>query len=299
MLSTFANLTQRMFNRPVAIMPDKAELIVAAVADRLGITQINVAGNVLMQSDMDARVNAALAGPKAGSGKVGYDLINGVAHVQISGTLVNKLGRIDSYSGMMGYDGIVSRMAAAFADRDVNAILLDMDSPGGEVAGCFDLADMVFAMNARNGGKPIYAHVGEMACSAAYAIASAADKIWIPRTGIAGSIGVIIVHFDQSKSLQDRGISVTVVRAGSRKARGNPYEALDDETLAELQAQIDEVHSIFAGTVSRNRGLSVQNVMDTEAKVYIGQEAVNMGLADNVGSLSECWADLMRTLGRS
>ena len=116
--------------------------------------------------------------------------------------MVQKLGSLRPYSGMTGYDGIRQSFLTAISDPEVSGICLDIDSPGGEVAGCFDLVDEIY--HAR-GSKPIHAILTENAYSAAYAIASAADRIHVPRTGGVGSVGVIVIHCDWSQRIKEDG----------------------------------------------------------------------------------------------
>ncbi|EKB0247321.1 S49 family peptidase, partial [Escherichia coli] len=111
----------------------------------------------------------------------------------------------------------------ALNDPDVKGICLDIDSPGGEVAGCFDLVDTIFACR---GQKPVHAILSESAYSAAYALASAADRILVPRTGGVGSVGVIYVHCDMSRQMKDEGLNVTIITCGSRKAETSPLRPL-------------------------------------------------------------------------
>lgn len=176
-MSNFAHLAQRLFNVPLAIRPEKAEIIMAALAARLGVVQlVRVNGEVMAFDDDDYAPSRQAAQDEPH----GYDLIEGVACIPISGTLVQKNGSLRPSSGMTGYDGIRQNLMVALGDDAVRAIVLDIDSPGGEVAGCFDLVDTIYSAR---GMKPIWSVLNEHAYSAAYAIASAADRITVPRTG--------------------------------------------------------------------------------------------------------------------
>jgi capsid assembly protease len=206
--SAYAHLAQRLFNVPLAITPDKLELVMAALADRFGLMQLRRADGDLVIFDGDYE-----------SGKPAqerpYEVIEGVAIVPVQGTLVAKLGTLHPYSGMTGYDGIRANLAMALADDAVRAIVLDIDSSGGEVACCFDLVDAIYAAR---GIKPIRAILTENAFSAAYALASACDSITVPRTGGTGSIGVIVAHVDFSKALTAAGSHEINVNEGERSA---------------------------------------------------------------------------------
>ena len=152
---------------------------------------------------------------------------------------------------------IESAITRGMSDPKVNGIALMVNSPGGEVAGAFDAADRIHAMR---GQKPMEAFLNEDAYSAAYLIASTADKITAPRTGGAGSIGVVMMHVDMSGMLEDMGIKITPIFAGDHKVDGNPYEPLSDEARAQFQAQVDESYGFFVDSVARNRGMSTQAV---------------------------------------
>jgi signal peptide peptidase SppA len=289
----FAHLAQRLFNTPLAIHPAKAEVVMASLADRLGISRIGrLDGRVIepMAFD-DGYEDFRSAGNNP---RVGYDLVAGVAVVQVSGTLVQKLGTLKPYSGMTGYDGIRQNFLSALADPEAKAIALDIDSPGGEVAGCFDLVDTIYEAR---GVKPIWAILDESAFSAAYAIASAADKIIVPRTGGTGSVGVIAMHVDWSQALDSAGIKVTFITYGDRKADGAAELPLAPEALARFQSDIDNMGELFVNTVARNRALEPEKVRETQAATFLGEQGVEKGLADAVMAPDAAFLALLETLG--
>lgn len=266
-------LAQRIFNVPVAIHPRKAEVVLAALADRLGVGQISRLGVPLAMEDDDYFER------EGRSERGGFDMVGEIAVVEVCGTLVQKLGTLRPYSGMTGYDGIRQNFLTALTDPQVKAIVLDVDSPGGEVAGCFDLVDTIYA---GRGSKPIWAILNENAYSAAYAIASACDRVIVPRTGGTGSIGVICVHVDYSKALTAGGFKVTFITYGDRKADGHPEIPLSSEALERFQAEIDSMGELFVATVARNRELAPDKIRGTQANTYMGEAGVSEGLADAV-----------------
>jgi signal peptide peptidase SppA len=280
-------LAQRMFNTPLAIAPDKVEVVIAALADRFGITTMfRLSGEQRAMSEFDYDAEDV-------ADDRGYEVVAGVAIVPVVGTLVHKSGFLRPYSGMTGYDGIRANLSMALADDAVHGILLDIDSSGGEVSGLFDLVDAIY--NAR-GRKPILASLSEVAYSAAYAIASAADFIAVPRTGGTGSIGVICAHVDFSKALSKDGLAVTLIHYGSRKADGNPYNPLSDVALARIQSAVDETGELFCKTVARNRKLPTTHVRKTEAGLFCGAAGVEMGFADAVMAPDEAFGHLLDSL---
>jgi capsid assembly protease len=278
-------LAQRLFNTPVAIAPAKIEIIIAALADRFGISKIFRAnGDVVLLDSFD------MGEPGADKG---YEVLNGVAIIPIQGTLVGKLGSLTPYSGMTGYDGIRHNLKTALEDESVKAIVLDIDSPGGEVNLCFDLVDAIYEAR---GEKPIWAILTESAYSAAYAIASAAEKIILPRTGGVGSVGVICAHVDFSKALTASGIAVTLITYGDRKADGNQFNPLSDEALKRIQADVDSMGELFVETVARNRSMAVSSVKATQAASYMGRKGVKIGFADAVMAPDEAFRALLNEL---
>lgn len=278
------HLAQRLFNTPLALHPRKAEVVMAALTDRFGLTRIQ------SMSDWDDEDDAFTRQAR----DTGYDVVEGVAIIPIQGTLVQKLGTLRPYSGMTGYDGIRACFLRAMNDSEVTAICLDIDSPGGEVAGCFDLVDEIYASR---GSKPIWAILSESAYSAAYALASAADKIIVPRTGGVGSVGVIVMHVDWSQKIKSEGLQVTIITYGDRKAESNPYEPLSDAARKAIQSDIDEMGRLFVSTVSRNRGIAEKTIRDTEAACFLGADGVQLGLADKVASPDSAFRDLLQLVG--
>lgn len=287
----FPHLAQRLFNVPIAIRPEKAEIIMAALADRLGVARIFRIDGSMRAFDDEGGMLVLADGPRERN--AGYDVIAGVAIIPVEGTLVHKLGTLRPWSGMTGYDGIRMNFGAALEDDDVKAIVLDIDSPGGEVHGCFDLADAVYGARGR---KPIWAILDESAFSAGYALACAADRVIVPRTGGTGSVGVWGMHVDLSRALDKDGITVTLIQFGAHKTEGNAYEPLSKAALGRLQSWIDKQGEIFVETVARNRGLTPAKVRATEADCFFGADGVRAGFADDVMPPDEAFRSLLAEL---
>ncbi|WP_175786349.1 S49 family peptidase [Burkholderia cenocepacia] len=294
----FAHMAQRLFNVPLAIRREKAEVIMAALMDRLGVSQIaRLEGGHLKPMAYDEWDDGYDSFSREGRvPDPGYDMIadTGVALIAVQGTLVQKLGTLRPWSGMTGYDGLREAILRAHADPKVKAIVLDVDSPGGEVAGCFDLVDTIYA---QRGNKPMWSILTESAYSAGYAIASAADRVIVPRTGGVGSVGVIVMHVDWSKALTNAGMAVTFITYGERKADFHPEIPLSKEAYQAAQADINTMGELFVATVARNRGLSADVVRKTEAACYMGDAGVSIGLADAVMAPDEALLALLAELG--
>ena len=188
---------------------------------------------------------------------------------------------IGQSSGLTSYEGLATQIDAAVSDDAIRGIALEIDSFGGEVAGAFDLADRIRAAKAQ---KPVHAFVADHALSAAYALASQADRIILPRTGAVGSIGVVAMHNDMSAALDQKGIAVTLIHAGARKVDANPYQPLPESVRARIAGELEDLRQLFAETVAEGRGqrLDTQRALGTEAAVFRGEAAVFAGLADEV-----------------
>jgi signal peptide peptidase SppA len=217
-----------------------------------------------------------------------YELVDGVAIIPVHGILVH--GPAWGFFGETSYDDVRRMLDAAMGDEEVVAICLHIDSPGGEVAGCFDLADDIYFAREI---KPIYAICAECAYSAAYAIASAATKIYVPRTGGVGSIGVIALRLDITAALAQMGIKITTLAFGDRKTDTYPTTPLSESAEKRLQQDIDALGEIFLGIVARNRGLTVESVRQMQAGTFLGQLGVESRLADAVLTPDEAFVTVM------
>jgi ClpP class serine protease len=189
-------IASRCFNTPLAIHSGKAETILTTVVVPW------LCGEPLAR------------GPGSGSGRPARGQSGAIAVLPISGTLVHRTGGMDTMSGLQSYDDVRGMLRTAMADREVAGIVLDADSPGGEVAGLADSADEIRAATAR---KPILTVADDHAFSAAYWLASAASKVFVIQTGGVGSIGIIAMHLDRSGFDQKAGLAYTPVFAGAQK----------------------------------------------------------------------------------
>ncbi len=212
-----------------------------------------------------------------------YKVSNGVLTIPVKGMLVDDFPYAMG-GWITGYEYVTAAIRRGARDPMVNTIVLDVNSPGGTVSGCFTCADVIY--EARQ-AKPIRAWVNDSGYSAAYALASSATSINLSRTGGVGSIGVIGRHMDYSGALEQAGLKVTFIYAGERKLDGRPELPLSDAAKAEWQKRVDASYDIFVATVARNRGITEEAVRATEAATFLPREAVEIGLADKVGPLGD------------
>lgn len=284
-------LAQRVFNTPLMISEHKAEVILEVLRQRVGLSK----AEGLNATSLGAADMLAMAGDARRDyerGKLFHEYDN-IAVIPVSGTLVHRFGYLDPRSGMTGYDGLAKKFRAAVNDPEVRAIWLDVDSPGGEVFGCFSLCEEIAQYCDRDDAKPVWAFINEQATSAAYALACTAHKVFGPRTMVTGSISAFIMFTDWSKALDKNGVTVSVIRGAARKGRMTGTEPLDDPALAKLQAMVDETHTIFCDLVAMARSRPFAEIDALQGDIYSGSDAAALGLVDGVMSEREAW-DMLR-----
>jgi signal peptide peptidase SppA len=291
----------RLFNAALMVAPQAVDEILAAkmaglepAPGRTGVRRSQdgaaptcLRSNVTSKSADKLQAFACL-GQEVAFADEGYAIIDGVAVIEISGGLTYRAYNWWTTS----YLDIRDSFRAAIADVRALSVVFLIDSPGGEVAGLFDLVDEIYKAR---GTKPIIAIADEAAFSAAYAIASAADEIYLPSTAQVGSIGVIAIHVDQSGYDKNLGLRYTAIFAGNHKNDFNPHEPLKVDGKELLQAHVDKLYDMFTAIVARNRSMTQAAVVDTQAGFYMGAAAVEAGLADGILSVR----DIMTKMGLS
>lgn len=214
-----------------------------------------------------------------------YNVKDGTLQIPVMGVLLNRFpfqfGRWAT-----GYKYIEMALKRGLADGNVKRIAFIIDSPGGEVAGCFECGDKIFEAR---GTKPMRAFAADHAYSAAYLIYSSVGKGngTVTRSGGVGSIGVVTAHVEYSEALKQMGIKVTFIFAGKHKVDGNSYEKLPDAVKSRIEKRINKIYGVFTSTVARNRDMDDEEVRATEALTYDAQDGIDIGLADRLGSLED------------
>lgn len=266
------HLASRLYGTPLLLARAKLDVILSVLGDRVNWPQPP-------QSD--------LAAPLA-SMRPTIDAPTGIAVIPVVGSLVRRTVGLDPASGFTSYAEIAGMVDAALADPSVEGIVLDIDSPGGEAGGVFELGEHIRAVDAV---KPVWAIAADSAFSAAYAIGCSASRLAVSRTGGVGSIGVIAMHVDQTARDAQQGYRYTPITAGDHKNDFSPHEKLTPDAHARLQAEVDRLYGLFVTHVAAMRRLDVEAVRATEAGIYFGEDAVTAGLVDAVGSLDAVLAD--------
>lgn len=263
------HLASRLYGAPLLLARSKLDVILSVLGDRVGWPE--------------PQASFSVPSPRAGAQGPA-----GIAVIPVMGSLVRRTAGLDPASGFTSYAELAGMLETALADPSVEGILLDVDSPGGEAGGVFELGEMVRAADAV---KPVWAIASDSAYSAAYAIACGASRLTVTRTGGVGSIGVIAMHVDQSARDAQQGYRFTAITAGEQKNDFSPHAPLDVQAHARLQAEVDRLYGMFVGHVASMRGIDAQAVRATEAGTYFAEDAVAAGLADAVGSLDAVIAD--------
>lgn len=268
-------LASMIFNRVHWIEPAAAETILAVLDGRIGDIRMS-------------RFEGEAAFTREGRWK-GYQVTpRGTAIVPIVGELVNRGAYLGASSGLVSYEGVRQQLKNAVNDPAVRAVVLDIDSPGGMVAGCAETAALVREISKT---KAVVACANSDTCSAAYAIASGANAIVATESSRVGSIGVLFVHANRQRELDKKGIDVTIFQGGKHKTDGHPFGPLSAEVAAEIQGNIDAHYDAFVKLVVAGRPqMSEQQIRDTEARVYRGSDAVAHGLADYLGTFEQAVA---------
>lgn len=223
-------------------------------------------------------------------------IIQGVAVIRIEGVLVQKGNMFSDVSGATSMQIIDNCFNQAVSDPAVKGVVLHISSGGGQVAGTSELSDTIF--RARS-SKRIVCYTDSMLCSAALWIGSAAHSVLqSSETCNIGSVGVVSGHVDRSGAEAMKGTKTTEVSSGKFKRITSQYEPLTTEGRAEIQAQVNFLYGVFVDAVARNRGISTKKVKDSEARIYLGSQAISAGFADGFSTLPAIIASMQTPVQR-
>jgi signal peptide peptidase SppA len=303
----YAHILTRLIDAPLWAHPVKAAIVYNVIGGRLGYPPLT-----LPEDPAAERIVAMRRRPEAsrfvgewpvseeeGSRRVEPFRLTrqGVGVITVSGVLINRGAFIGSYSGETSYEGIKHQLARAAADSRVKSLILDLDTPGGEANGGFETAQAVRDVAAR---KPVIAIANGMAASAGYALASGASRIIAAPSAISGSIGVALVHLDFSRQLDQEGVTPTLIFEGARKMDGNPLQPLNEDARETLRGEVHRYYELFIDTVTAGRGRRTPSsaARETEGRVFVGREAIDARLIDDVGTFEEVLGELTRQAER-
>jgi signal peptide peptidase SppA len=240
----------------------------------------------------------AIAAAVANRAKLPQPRLGSVAVIPVHGVIAPRMNMMSEMSGGTTFERLTSQLREAVANPDVRNIVLDIDSPGGSVAGATEFAAEVVTARKK---KPVIAQVQYLAGSAAYWLASAATEIVAAPSSTVGSIGVFSIHSDLSEALKAVGVKRTYIRAGEGKASINPDEPLTEEAHARLQASIDAAYLTFVRDVAKGRAsngagstVTTEKVRkDWKAHTYTATDALAIGMIDRIATMDETLAQLL------
>lgn len=270
-------ILQAFTEYPWAILPAKLTAL-AEVVER------HVRGEKLMPEEIEARIHGA---SRPADRMVSTDSnVQKVAILPLFGSIFPRANLMTEMSGATSAERFGAQFDALVNDPDVGAIILDVNSPGGQVNGVAEAANRIFEAR---GKKPVVAVANHLMASAAYWIGSAADEIVVTPSADIGSIGVFSVHQDVSKALENDGVKVSIIKEGKYKTEGNPYEPLADEARAAIQERVKESYDAFVEAVARHRGVAPDDVRNGygEGRVVGSQRAIRLGMADRIETLDQ------------
>lgn len=209
-----------------------------------------------------------------------------VAVIPVHGVIVPRAALLFEASGLVSLDSLLAQIRAAVADPEIRTIALDIDSPGGSVAGCPEFCAELLALRQQ---KPIIAVARYTMCSAAYWIAACATEIVASPSAQVGSVGVYTIHDDVSEALAQLGIKRTYIFAGKHKVDGNEAEPLTKEVEAEIKRKVMQAYDLFVSDVAKGRGVPIGDVRNGygEGRTLYAAEAKAEGMVDNVETLDE------------
>ncbi|MFM8590470.1 MAG: S49 family peptidase [Limnohabitans sp.] len=196
--------------------------------------------------------------------------------------------------GEASADSIMAAMRAALEDSGSKALVLRIDSPGGSPVQAGLISDEVRRLRALY-DKPIYTVVEESCASAAYYIASATDRIYVDKASIVGSIGVLMEGFGFTGLMDKLGVERRLMTAGDNKGFLDPFSPQTEAQRKHAQAMLDQIHRQFIEVVRQGRGTRLKESPEMFSGLFwTGQQAVDMGLADDLGSLDRVARDVVK-----
>lgn len=230
---------------------------------------------------------------QAAAGGKPYFMSGDIAMIGVRGFMMKGDSK---FGGTTNTVAVRRQLRAAREDPDVSGVMLVVDSGGGTAAGTDELAADVRALRTR---KPVHAYVDDCACSAAYWTASQASRLTVNSTGLVGSIGTVAVVEDTSESASNQGVRVHVIATGALKGQGMEGAPVSEEYLDEMRRIVELTQTAFDAAVRSGRGMSASKLAEVRTgAVWVGAEAVGLGLVDAVGNLDTAMRDLAADVTR-
>jgi signal peptide peptidase SppA len=268
-LHNYDHLAGFAVTSPWALEPEMLAVVVAILSRRLAGDDSHAADIVALGNKRDVA-----AAPK------------GVGILQMYGVIAPKMNMFSEISGGTTFQQATADLHELVASKDVGTIVIDWDSPGGNVQGADEFAREVLKARAV---KPVISQVNFRMCSAAYWVGACATEIVCSPSGVVGSIGVFSIHNDLSKALADLGVKRTYLSKGKFKVEGNETEALSDDTKTQWLAEMEIPYSRFVNAVAHGRGVTPAAVRAGfgEGRAVQAEQALTLGMVDRIATLDE------------
>jgi protease-4 len=219
------------------------------------------------------------------SGKVCLDQCTAVVHVE---------GEIER-NGRANAESVIGGLQAAYASPQVKGVLVVINSPGGSPVQAGQIYDEMRRLRSQHPDKPMHAVVEELAASGGYYIAAGADRIYVDKASIVGSIGVIMQGFGAVEAIDKLGLERRVITAGRHKSFLDPFLPLEPEDAAHIRVMLADVHQQFIAAVRAGRGARLKETPDLfSGLVWTGQKAIELGLADEIGSVDSVAREVIK-----
>ena len=276
---SYARVAALLFDTPLAVTRERAQQLAGYLTARM----------------RGVKPEAAITLTDAGASPIAVTMEpDGIAVVSVTGTLVPKGSNMDALSGLVGYDALRGTLDQLANDGNVRGVVVAMDSPGGSVLGV-DAAGA--AMAALAAAKPVYLVADHLTASAAYWIGAQASRLFVSETSLVGAIGSFMVRHDATAADAKTGDTFTFVANMGRKGDGDPHKALSEDELAAMQRIVAQSDALFFEAVARARGLEASALKKLNGAVLMGQQAIDAGLADQMGTVPDALAALRAALG--
>lgn len=278
-MMNFAHIAQMAFNQPLLSTAELADTVTSFLKSKI----LGSASDTMMSAGKVGII--ALGSPEDGEN---------IAVIPVHGILVPRRGNItEACEEVMSYELLRGQMTRALNDEQVTEIVLDIQSGGGTAQAAFECAEFIYQSRTI---KPIRAIINFNAYSGAYLLASACTEIIVSDTSGVGSIGVYQKRADLTKMYEANGIKIETFFRGARKVDFHPDMVMSEEERASIDANMDATYMKFVNAVAKYRGLSVEQVIATQADTFEGQAAVELGLADRVATPQDAINEIAQTL---
>lgn len=266
MTGKLTRLSKSILDQPQFITPERFEEI----------------ADILTTVDRSQLYSEAIKAEKEGGGNQGLDLAEtNVGVLRIEGALTNKPTMFGALCGLTSYQELIEQAEELVQMENINTIMMLQDSGGGEAFNMFD-ASMRVKELCNNAGKKLVAYVDGISASASYGWSAVADEIIVHPNAMVGSIGVVVRLTNTNKAEKDLGIETTYITAGASKVPFDKEGEFREDFKQDLQDRVDELYLGFVSHVAKARGISEDSVMDTEAKMFSANKAVELGLVDKI-----------------